>query len=219
MVINRVFLIFIFAALFLKQTECHGTTSPLRSKAPLSTTIKNKDPIKQNTSKRIYKGFTFGILSWQDSITLTDPAGTKYGIYANVLAPTLGFEWSMLSGKKQFLLQIQSFFGFADTGSQNRQLTYFQRGVPIYGAIASLEMLLHPSISRVAVGPAAFGFYRYGDWSVPSPDYTIQPSSLLSYGAKLEGRFYFSKWTISQSVGIIQGLNSAIWNFGGQFTW
>ena len=176
--------------------------------APVSA-AKNVKPAAPNFIS-VYKTVELGIVSWPETVSITDGSGSYQGI-AQFYSFSLGYANRTYRPNDGIFWEAYLLWGKADIGSTESTLTYFQKRAAMYGFGANYGWFYRPESKKVNIGVSAVVQNRHATWTEPT-GVTVGNKDLFSLGATLEMRWRLTeKLAFNNRIGQLSGQKSAIW--------
>jgi len=164
------------------------------------------------------KSWGVGIMSWPETIQITDQNGRSHDSTVQVYTPSVHYGLRTYRPRDGFLYEGYFFYGKADIQSDSASLTYFQKRVPVYGVGGSVGWYFRPEGRQVNIGFTMPVQVRHADWTNP-PGGDVNKKELFAVGLMLDMRWRLTEdLAVNQRVGSFAGYKGALWMMNLEWT-
>ncbi len=163
---------------------------------------------------RSYRYASISYNWWQETLTLTNPDGTKYTLLANPNGPCVGIGYFSNKGSWNYSFNGCAFFAKTHVSiAQGSSTSYFQKSVPTYGLFFGPGIHYTPRGSQVSLGLLAQGYVRYANWTIPAQGWKVEPSLRFSGGLMTSAQWRRKRVVFEQQFGYIYD-SGWLWGLG-----
>lgn len=158
-----------------------------------------------------------GILSWQDSLSLTGPTNEVNALVSSTLGISLGGGYHReLNPIYHLDIELGLVLAQCDAGLPGplpNQLLYSARNVSAYGGLGSLG--LHVAIADAwTLGPSLLVLYKSTAWPQPGAGYTLNAEGPVGLGLVVDARAVRGEWFVDTKVGFFRSVSRFFWSLG-----
>lgn len=160
------------------------------------------------------KFLSYEYFTWKDRIKLLRSSGEEEDLLTTNEANCLGGGVNYTNFYWEYRLSGCLAYGSATVGNDTPSTGYFQKDVTVYALVASPGAFWRPKAGQISLGFETPMIYRKGDYTSPGSGFSLEDTSLISFGWAVKGTWQWEKLELFLRAGKFVNFRSSHFSLG-----